>query len=69
MLKLMFITKNPDVALIAEKAGVERIFVDLEYIGKALRQGGMDTVQNHHTSRHQKGYHKSSSDCTRKSCS
>lgn len=51
MLKLMFITKNPEVALIAEKAGVDRIFVDLEYIGKALRQGGMDTVQNHHTAR------------------
>ena len=47
----MFITKNPEVALIAEKAGVDRIFVDLEYIGKALRQGGMDTVQNHHTAR------------------
>lgn len=51
MLKLMFITKNPEVALIAEKAGVDRIFVDLEYIGKGLRQGGMDTVQNRHTSR------------------
>ena len=51
MLKLMFITKNPEVALIAEKSGVDRIFVDLEYIGKSLRQGGMDTVQNRHTSR------------------
>ena len=51
MLKLMFITKNPEIALIAEKAGVDRIFVDLEYIGKGLRQGGMDTVQNRHTAR------------------
>ncbi len=49
MLKLMYITKDPNVALIAEKAGVDRIFVDLEYIGKGLRQGGMDTVQNRHT--------------------
>ncbi|MGN0572530.1 MAG: aldolase/citrate lyase family protein [Acutalibacteraceae bacterium] len=48
-LKLMFITNRTDVARIAESAGVDRIFVDLEYIGKALRQGGMDTVQNRHT--------------------
>lgn len=48
-LKLMYITNNPDVARIAEAAGVDRIFVDMEYIGKADRQGGMDTVQSHHT--------------------
>ena len=48
-LKLMYITNRPDVALIAEKAGVDRIFIDMEYIGKGLRQGGMDSVQNHHT--------------------
>lgn len=47
-LKLMYITDNPDVAKIAEDAGVDRIFVDMEYIGKADRQGGMDTVQSHH---------------------
>lgn len=48
-LKLMYITNRPDVAKIAEDAGVDRIFVDMEYIGKDLRQGGMDTVQSHHT--------------------
>ncbi len=48
-LKLMYITNRPEVARIAEGAGVDRIFVDLEYIGKSLRQGGMDTVQSHHT--------------------
>lgn len=48
-LKLMYITNNSEVALIAESAGVDRIFVDLEYIGKHLRQGGMDTVQSNHT--------------------
>ena len=48
-LKLMYITNNPDVALIAENAGVDRIFVDLEKIGKAERQGGMNTVQSDHT--------------------
>lgn len=49
MLDLMYITKNPDVAQIAEKAGVDWIFVDMEFLGKELRQGGLDTVQNHHT--------------------
>lgn len=48
-LKLMYITNRTDVALIAEHAGVDRIFIDMEYIGKATRQGGMDSVQNHHT--------------------
>lgn len=45
----MYITNRPDVARIAEAAGVNRIFVDLEYIGKSARQGGMDTVQSRHT--------------------
>ena len=49
MLKLMYITNSPDVAKIAENAGVQRIFIDMEYIGKSVRQGGMDTVQSHHT--------------------
>lgn len=45
----MYITNAPEVAKIAEDAGVDRIFVDMEYIGKQLRQGGMDTVQSKHT--------------------
>ena len=48
-LKLMYITNRPETARIAEECGVDRIFVDMEYIGKSLRQGGMDTVQSHHT--------------------
>ncbi len=48
-LKLMYITNRPDVALIAEQNGVDRVFVDMEYIGKAERQGNLDTVKNHHT--------------------
>lgn len=48
-LKLFYITNRPDIAFIAQDAGVDRIFVDMEYIDKALRQGGMDTVQSHHT--------------------
>lgn len=48
-LKLMFITNIPEVATIAQDSGVDRIFVDMEYIGKSERQGGMDTVQSRHT--------------------
>lgn len=49
MLNLMYITNNPEVAKIAEESGVNWIFVDMEFIGKDARQGGLDTVQNHHT--------------------
>lgn len=45
----MYITNQPKVAQIAEKAGVDRIFIDMEFIGKDERQGGLDTVKNHHT--------------------
>lgn len=45
----MYITNNPAVAKIAEDAGVDWIFIDMEFIGKDDRQGGLDTVQNHHT--------------------
>lgn len=45
----MYITNRPEIACIVEQAGVDRIFVDLEYIGKVQRQGGMDTVQSQHT--------------------
>lgn len=48
-LKLMYITNQPDIASIAQECGVDRIFIDMEYIGKSDRQGGMDTVQSHHT--------------------
>ena len=49
MLNLMYITNDPAVARIAETYGVDRIWVDMEFIGKTARQGGMDTVQLHHT--------------------
>ena len=48
-MKLMFITNRDEIALAAERAGVDRIFIDLETIGKQERQGGMDTVQSRHT--------------------
>lgn len=45
----MYITNKPAVAKIAEDVGVDWIFIDMEFIGKDSRQGGLDTVQNHHT--------------------
>ena len=49
MLTLMYITNDPITAEIAQNAGVDRIWVDMEYIGKEQRQFGMDTVKSHHT--------------------
>lgn len=48
-LQMMYITNNPQIARIAEKYSVDRIWVDLEQIGKKERQGGMNTVQSTHT--------------------
>ena len=48
-LTLMYITNNPEVAMIAQSAGVDRIWVDMEWIGKEERQAGMNTVKSHHT--------------------
>ena len=45
----MYITNKPAIAKIAESVGVDWIFIDMEFIGKDSRQGGLDTVQNHHT--------------------
>ena len=48
-LKLIYITNKPEVALIAEKNGVDSIMVDLETLGKEQRQRGMNTVKSHHS--------------------
>lgn len=48
-LTLMMITNQPDIALAAQAAGVDRIFVDFERLGKFERQGHLDT----HISDHQ----------------
>ncbi len=47
-LKLMYITNNPYVATVAERAGVDRIFVDMEANGKAERQNYSDSVLSKH---------------------
>ncbi len=48
-IRLLYITKDPRVGLIAEQAGVDWIFVDLEYRGKCDRQAGRNTVISSHT--------------------
>lgn len=47
-LKLMYITNRPEIAQIADASGVDWILVDLEIIGKAERQGHLDTVISRH---------------------
>ncbi len=47
-LKLMYITNKPNVAKIAEKYGVDRIWVDLETRGKYERQKNINSVKSDH---------------------
>lgn len=49
MLELMYITNDPEVAEIVDRAGVERIWIDLETKGKEARQLGMNTVKSNHS--------------------
>ncbi len=48
-MRLMYITNDIKVGKIAEKAGVDWVFVDLEYIGKESRQANRNTVISAHT--------------------
>lgn len=47
-LALMYITNDPTVARIAEKNGVQRVWIDLETLGKEERQKNLNTVKSHH---------------------
>jgi len=49
MMRLLYITKDPVVGEIAQDAGVDWIFVDMEYRGKCERQANCDTVISAHT--------------------
>jgi len=49
MLKLLYITNRIDIALVAEKAGVDRIWIDLEVLGKNERQKNLNTVKSKHS--------------------
>lgn len=46
---MLFITNDPALASHAVAAGVDRLFVDLEYLGKQERQGHLDTHRATHT--------------------
>ncbi len=48
-MRLMYITNDIEVGKIAEKSGVDWVFVDLEYIGKEIRQANRNTVISAHT--------------------
>lgn len=48
-MKLMLLTGNPEFAKKAENCGVDRIFLDLEYINKAERQMGRNTFITQNT--------------------
>ena len=49
MLNLMMITNNVEIAKYAIDCGVDRIFIDLERIGKLERQGHLDTLISAHS--------------------
>lgn len=46
---LMYITNSTSIAKQADAAGIDRIFVDLERLGKQSRQAGRNTVQSQHS--------------------
>ena len=48
-MRLFLITSCPAIARLAVANDVDRIFVDLETIGKAERQGHLDTVMSKHS--------------------
>ena len=48
MLRLMYITNEPNIAKIADENGVDRIWIDLEVNGKEERQKNLDTVKSKH---------------------
>ena len=49
MIRFLMITNDPELAGWAEAAGIDRIFVDLEKLGKQERQGHLDTHMSDHT--------------------
>lgn len=45
----MYITNNPTIAIIAQKYGVDRIWIDLETLGKGERQKNINSVKSNHS--------------------
>jgi len=48
-MEMMFITNKPQIAQIAEESGVDRVWIDLEVLGKQERQGHIDSVKSRHS--------------------
>lgn len=48
-IELMFITNDPELACYVTDCGVNRVFVDLEIIGKQARQGHLDSIISNHS--------------------
>lgn len=48
IMKYLYITDSPEIASYIDQCGIDRIFIDLELLGKVERQGGRDTVISHH---------------------
>lgn len=48
-LKLMILCDDAESAIKAQEAGVDRIFFDMEYVGKAERQHGRNAVLSHNS--------------------
>lgn len=50
-LKLLYITNKTEIASLADRAGIDRIFIDLEIKGKEERQGHLNTVISRHSTK------------------
>lgn len=48
-MEFIYITNNLELAVFAQDSGVDRIMIDLEYLGKRERQGHLDTVISNHS--------------------
>lgn len=48
-LKLMILCDDAESAIKAQEAGIDRIFFDMEYVGKAERQHGRNAVLSHNS--------------------
>lgn len=48
-MEFIYITNNPQLAQYAQNCDVDRIMIDLEYLGKKERQGHLDTVISGHS--------------------
>lgn len=48
-ISFMYITNDPIIAATIQECGVQRIWIDLEYMGKEERQKNMNTVKSKHS--------------------